>query len=222
MNASAIYRSAALYELAMLALYRRAYRARLALVARQVPARASVLELCPGPGMLYRAYLRHRGGPYRAIEVNPRFVRRLRRLGAAVERRDLRDPTSPLPPADVVIMQASLYHFLPDASGMVERMLAAASQRVIIAEPVRNLSDSAHPLVASVARRASNPGAGDGHTHRFDTISLDQLLAPYADRTTTVLTVPGGREKVYVLDWPPAAARAHRPSGCRSGTGDGP
>ncbi len=42
-------------------------------------------------------------------------------------------------------MQASLYHFLPDAHEIVERMLAAAGRRVIVSEPVRNLASSQNP-----------------------------------------------------------------------------
>ena len=63
MSTSLIYRSPAIYELVMLALYRGEYRARLRVVAEHVPAGASVLELCPGPGALYQRHLRQRASP---------------------------------------------------------------------------------------------------------------------------------------------------------------
>ena len=55
---SPIYRSAALYELTMLALYRRHRSERLRAVAQLIPAGARVVEACCGPGLLYRRHLR--------------------------------------------------------------------------------------------------------------------------------------------------------------------
>ncbi len=215
MAPSLIYRSARGYELLMRALYGRHYRARLTAVAARVPDRSSVLELCPGPGTLYRDHLRGRVAAYTGADLNPRFVTRLRALGAQAIEMDLASEPE-LPAADVVIIQASLYHFLPDAAGLVDRMLAAARQRVIIAEPIRNLSCSRVPIIARLGRRGTDPGAdGNGHEQRFDEAALDRLMAPYASATAEVFTIPGGREKVYVLAPDP------RP-GHRSGTTDGP
>jgi SAM-dependent methyltransferase len=202
-STSLIYRSPAIYELVMLALYRGGYRARLRIVAEFVPVGASVLELCPGPGTLYRRHLRRRAAEYTGVDVNEHFLDRLRRQGAGVLKLDLTADSVELPPADVVIMQASLYHFLPRAETIVDRMLAAARRRVIIAEPIRNLADSGLPLVARLGRRATDPGTGGDHAHRLDEPALDRLMAPYAAQTVAAVTIPGGREKVYVLD-PPA------------------
>jgi SAM-dependent methyltransferase len=200
-STSLVYRSAAGYELLMRALYGRNYAARLRVVADRVPPGASVLELCPGPGALYERHLRARAGAYTGVDVNDRFVTRLRGLGAEALVHDLVTSGPPLPSADVVIMQASLYHFLPGANTIVDRMLAAARDRVIIAEPIRNLSASRVPLVALIGRRAADPGAGgDGHAQRFDEPGLDRLMRPYERRTVEAFTIPGGREKVYVLD----------------------
>ncbi len=201
MSTSLVYRSAAGYELLMRVLYGRHYAARLRAVADRVSPEASVLELCPGPGALYERHLRGRAGAYTGVDVNDGFVTRLRGLGAEALVRDLLTDGPPLPSADVVIMQASLYHFLPGANTIVDRMLAAARDRVIIAEPIRNLSSSRVPLVALIGRRAADPGAGnDGHAHRFDEAALDRLMRPYERQTVEAFTIPGGREKVYVLD----------------------
>lgn len=200
MSTSLIYRSAVGYELLMRTLYGRHYAARLRAVADRVPRGASVLELCPGPGALYRRHLRNSSSTYSAIDVNERFVARLRRLGADAKLRDLIG-AEPLLAADVVIMQASLYHFLPDAGAIVDRMLAAARHRVIIAEPVRNLANSRLPPVALIGRRVADPGAGaESHAHRFTEATLDRLMGRYARLTQEVFRIPGGREKVYVLD----------------------
>ena len=182
----------------MRVLYGRHYADRMRAVAEQVPAGASVVELCCGPATLYRRYLRDRAGSYTGIDVNERFVAKLRRAGLDARSIDLGDGSQPLPEADVAIIQASLYHFLPDASRLLDRMLAAARELVIVSEPVRNLASSAVPLIGTLGRRAADPGVG-GHGDRFTEATLDQLMRPYGDRVRSVFLIPGGREKVYVL-----------------------
>ena len=180
-------------------LYGRHYRARMAVVAAQVPDGASVFECCCGPATMYRRYLRARTSTYVGLDVNPRFVTRLQAEGIDARRVDLRDATSPLPVADVGLIQASLYHFLPDAASLLERMLIAARSLVIVSEPIRNLSTGGAGLLAVLARRNTDPGVG-GHHARFDERSLDDLMHRYAERVRRRFILPGGREKAYVLD----------------------
>lgn len=198
MSTSLIYRDARLYELAMRALYGRHYGDRLRAVAAEVPQGASVVELCCGPGTLYLRFLRGRVSGYIGLDVNPGFVDGLALQGVDARLIDLDRVEDPLPPADVVLMQASLYHFLPHAALTVDRMLAAASDRVIISEPVRNLAASANPLIRAVARRAADPGAG-GAERRFTGETLDALMERYRALVLTERLIPGGREKLYVL-----------------------
>ena len=196
----------------MRALYGRHYDARMRAVAEQVPEGTSVLELCCGPGTLYLRHLRERSSRYVGIDVNQRFVARLRRRGVDARRLDLAGE-DPLPEADVVILQASLYHFLPHADRILGRMLTAARDRVIVSEPVRNLASSNVALIARLGRRAADPGVG-GHAQRFTEESLAALMARYRERILTSFPAPGGREMVYVL-------AAGMPPG-RSGTAAGP
>jgi SAM-dependent methyltransferase len=210
---SLVYRSAAGYELLMRALYGRHYAARMRAVAEEVPAGASVLECCCGPGTLYLRHLRGRTSAYVGIDVNERFVAGLRRRGVDARRLDLAAEQVELPPADVVILQASLYHFLPHAERMLDRMLAAAGERVIVSEPVRNLASSRVAPIARLGARATDPGVGE-HAQRFTEASLAALMARYRELVLKSFPIPGGREMVYVL------AGAGLPG--RSGTVAGP
>jgi hypothetical protein len=77
-------------------------------------------------------------------------------------------------------------------------MLAAARERVVIAEPVRNLATSDVAVVRWLGRRAADPGVGT-HKERFTEATLDRLMDRYRERVIAAFLVPGGREKVYVL-----------------------
>ncbi len=198
MSTSLVYRSARGYELLMRALYGPHYESRMSRVAEQVPPGASVLELCCGPGTLYLRHLRERTSAYIGLDVNERFVAGLRAQGVDARRLDLASSAEPLPSVDVAIVQASLYHFLPDATRILERMLAAARERVIVSEPVRNLSASSLPGVALLSRRVADPGVGC-HAARFTEATLAKLMDRYRERSIASFAIPGGREQVYVL-----------------------
>jgi SAM-dependent methyltransferase len=196
-STSFIYRSSSLYELAMLALYGRHYGSRYRAIAELVPNGSSVLDLCCGPALLYHRYLRPKSVRYTGLDVNAKFIDRLTRRGASGQVRDLRSEEA-LPEADYVIMQASLYHFLPDPSPVMDRMLRAARRQVIVSEPIRNLSSSDSRLLALVGKLLTDPGVGN-HSQRFNEASLDQFFLRYRSLVQQSFLVAGGREKLYIL-----------------------
>jgi SAM-dependent methyltransferase len=200
MTASLIYKNAFIYEGLMRALYGSAYQARFQALADLIPDRGSVLDVCCGPATLFHRYLKQKGIRYTGLDINPTFIERLSASGGTGMVWNL-DEDRPLPRTQYVIVQSSLYHFLPDAAPIVERMLAAAERKVLIAEPVRNVADSQSALLAFLARKLTNPGTGD-QPHRFNEARLDALLQPYRQRGQVVESrlIAGGREKLYVLD----------------------
>jgi SAM-dependent methyltransferase len=195
---SLIYKSAEIYELAMLLLYGRHYPSRYRAIAELISSGSSVLDLCCGPALLYQRYLRKKSVQYTGLDINPKFIDRLSKQGGCGKVWDLRKE-DPLPSADYVIMQASLYHFLPDASAIVNRMLQAAKKQVIIAEPIRNLATSNSRLISLLGRLFTNPGSGEQHL-RFDEASLAAFFSAYSPHIIRSYTIAGGREKVYVLN----------------------
>ncbi|GAC1437884.1 MAG: hypothetical protein NVSMB51_12850 [Solirubrobacteraceae bacterium] len=194
---SLIYRSAPLYEAVMRALYGRHYHGRYEALAELVPHGASVLDLCCGPGVLYTRFLRGRQVRYTALDLNARFVEQLSRAGVDARVWDV-SAARPLPHADYVIIQASLYHFLPRAQEVVERMVQAAGVAVVIAEPIRNLATSRVGALAAAGRRLTDPGTGE-QEDRFTEATLDELMSSYGERLRDSFLIPGGREKVFVL-----------------------
>lgn len=197
MAASLIYRHALIYESAMLILYGRHYFARYRAIADLITPKSSVLELCCGPAILYDRYLRYKSVDYTGLDINVGFIKRLVRGGVDGRVWNLQKD-EPLPTADCVIMQASLYHFLPDPLPILNRMLQAARKQVIIAEPVRNLTTTKLPFLASFARLLTDPGIGD-QPHRFTEQMLDALFASFYSHSPQTLLIRGGREKIYIM-----------------------
>jgi trans-aconitate methyltransferase len=194
---SLIYRNGTVYEVLMRGLYGRHYAARYRAIAELVPDGASVVDLCCGPATLYTRYLRQKSVDYTGLDLNERFVARVNEAGGRGRVWNLRSGDA-LPAADYVVMQASLYHFLPEPGPLLDRMLAAATERVIVAEPVRNLASSANPFLATIGKRFTDAGDGE-QAHRFTERTLDEFFTPYRSRVARQSLIAGGREKLYVL-----------------------
>ncbi|QBS46418.1 trans-aconitate 2-methyltransferase [Nocardia sp. CS682] len=198
MRTSLIYRNATVYELLIRALYGRHYTARYRAIEALVPDGASVVDLCCGPATLYTRYLRGKSVDYTGLDRNDKFVAQLTEAGGRGMVWNLNSDT-PLPEADYLVMQASLYHFLPEPAPVLDRMLTAARKQVIIAEPVRNIASSDNRVLAAIGQRFTN--AGDGaQAHRFTEETLDELFRGYESRVVRQSLIAGGREKLYVLD----------------------
>ena len=60
-----------------------------------------MLDVCCGPATLYRRELREKGVTYRGLDLNPRFVGRLRTLGIRADVWDASEAAA-LPPAEKV------------------------------------------------------------------------------------------------------------------------
>jgi len=199
MNTSVIYRSAWLYEAFLVLRYRGEYEERSRAVAELIPDGSSVVDLCCGPGTLYFRHLRHKKASYTGLDINSSFVKRLSSRGIATSTWDA-SSDKPLPRADYLVMQGSLYHFLPDPYPVIDRMIAAAKQKVILTEPITNLANSKNPFVSWLARKLANPGTGD-QPHRFNESSFEKLVELYkmSGRLLGYYAIAGGRERLCVL-----------------------
>lgn len=195
---SLIYRSALAYELLIRALYGRYYDAHYRAIAELIPAGSRVVEVCCGPATLYRHYLRGKSVDYTGIDLSEPFITALCSLGGRGIVSDAASDAS-LPEADYVILQGALYFFLPDPTSIIDRMLLAARKQVIVSEAIKNIANSRWPIVNALARRLAGAVAGEGVV-RFTERTLDQLFERYRDCVIDAFKIPGGRDKVYVLD----------------------
>ena len=179
----------------MRVLYGRHYEARYEAIADLIEPDSTVLDLCCGPAVIYHRHLRLKRVAYIGLDINPTFVQRVIDGGALGSVWDLREARS-LPLADYVLMQASLYHFLPNAMPVLQRMRNAAKRAVIVAEPIRNLTTSRLPLINSFGSLLTDAGNGLERS-RFSEEVLDEVINKSFGSAKSFL-IEGGRERVYV------------------------
>ncbi|OGK95276.1 MAG: hypothetical protein A2X36_02105 [Elusimicrobia bacterium GWA2_69_24] len=191
-----VYGCPAFYGLLMRAGYGGDYAARLALVADRLGGPADVLEVCPGDLALYR-HLAARGlvRAYIGLEQAPAMLRSARRRGVDVRAFDVR-AARPLPTAETVIMQASLYQFHDVADSLLARLWAAAGRLLVVAEPVRNLSQSRSALARWAARALTRTVDGRVHTFRYTEAALLEAYRRARVPVSRLDRTPGGRELI--------------------------
>ncbi len=196
-HSSFIYSNQNVYQLVMRLLYGQNFRARYEALAAEIPPGAQVVDLCAGDAYLYRHFLRQKGVNYLGLELSPQFVAAGKSQG--VPMREFNVWQDEIPTADFVLMQASLYQFLPQAETVVHKMLNAARSKVIIAEPIRNLSEE-DSWLGRMSRIMTKPRTEDEAYSgaRFNEVSLRKLFKACAAFEREFL-IPGGRELVGVF-----------------------
>jgi hypothetical protein len=180
-------------------LFGRFFKARYQVIDNLISRGAEVIDVCAGDCRLYLDFLQKKGVKYLGLEYSPHFVRWANRAGVEAKIFDVWKDD--IPAADVVVMQASLYQFIPREEEVLEKLLASSRKWVIIAEPVRNVSDSRFGLLAKLGRLLTQPrrqGDGKYTGDRFNRESLTRLFRSFEEFERSFL-IPGGREMVGIF-----------------------
>jgi trans-aconitate methyltransferase len=182
----------------MRVLYGRNFHARYQAIAVFVPPGVEVVDVCAGDCYLYLTQLRAKSVKYLGLDISPQMVAWARRRGIAAQEFNVWQDV--IPPTDFVLMQASLYQFIPHAEHILHRLIRAARQKVIVAEPIQNLTESPHRLLAALTHRLTVPlGADDSYTgRRFHRDSLMALFTSFQE-FEGAYEIPGEREWIGVF-----------------------
>ena len=133
---------------------------------------AKVLELCFGD--IYIAdHCIATGRQWVGLDINDSFVSNAVRMGYDAMRADIVTCDS-FPQSDVCIIAGSLYHFNDTIYELFAKMLDSAKYKILISEPVSNLS--CRPgIIGSIAKRSANAGR-KSEKFRFDENALIETM----------------------------------------------
>lgn len=197
---SFIYRNPYIYTFLMKFLYggRKYYIKRFKAIGEEIPDGVRVLEVCCGDCSLYTFALKGRVS-YTGIDINSRFVKSASKKSINAICMNIVTEDNLLS-ADYVVMQASLYQFIPKHKQIVDKLLDSASTKVIISEPIRNLSTSNNPIISFIAKKTTNPGTGS-KPFRFTEETFRAFFRNnYNELIEKFKFVPGGRELIVILN----------------------
>jgi hypothetical protein len=144
-------------------------------IAQWIPEGANVVEVAAGTGRFYRDVLAGRVGNYLAIDINQAFVDDMRKQGINARCSDIRRDA--IPSGDVVIILSALYHFKEIAPEVLDKLLKAARERLIILEPVGQVMAQ---FTWSNRIRAALVNIGEGPIYnRYKREELEALCTAY-------------------------------------------
>ena len=192
---SPVYWHPFLYRLAMKVLYGRYFKIRYRTIADIIPMNAKVVEVCAGDGYLYKHYLRSKNIEYNGLDINSTFVKHAEKNKIQFSIHNILK--EPVPSADYIIIQASLYQFIPHEHLIMRKLLDAANHFLIVAEPIRNLADSDNFFIRMFAKYSANPGA----EHAVNRFTEDTLLTCFKEYSELmeVKKIENGREMLGVF-----------------------
>ena len=193
-----IYSHPTLYHFLMRMLYRKNFNARYQVIAEEIPERISVVDVCAGDAYLYFNFLIKKSIRYTALDNSPYFLSWAQKKG--IDYHKVNVLCDEIPKGDVVVMMASLYQFIPKEKEILQKLISSARQKVIISEPISNLSSSHIGIIARIANRLTTPfeDAGQYIGERFDEERLISLLTSFPGFQHST-KIPGGREIVSVI-----------------------
>lgn len=186
---SPIYWHPKIYNYAMRILYGNNFFKKYELVAKEIGG-LTVLDVCCGDCFLSK-YINH--DKYMGIDVNHTFISCGRRKGLNLTLIDV--ASDEWPSADCIVMLGSLYQFIPNHEKIMNKAFRKARRRVIISEPIVNLSQSKNNFVATIARCLTSPGVNSS-SERFNRDSIMMLYKKYGASKF----FDTGREVVGVFD----------------------
>ena len=195
---SPIYSNPTLYHYFMRLLYRKNFNARYQVIAEEIPERISVVDVCAGDAYLYSNFLIKKSIRYTALDNSPHFLSWAQKKG--IDYYKVNVLCDEIPKGDIVVMMASLYQFIPKEKELLQKLISSARQKVIISEPISNLSSSPIGIIARIANRLTIPFEVTGQYtgERFDEERLISLFTSFPGFQHST-KIPGGREIVGVI-----------------------
>jgi len=180
----------------MVGLYGPAYFRRFRELGACVENGSSVVDLCCGFGDFYVYALRDKGIKYTGVDLSGEFAVYAAKKGINVQQGNIENYE--FPSADYYVMIGSLYHF-QNPQDVLNRMITASRKRVLIMEPIRNLTNSKYKIISKLSQYFTNEG-NSHNNFRFSEQTLDEFVNRYfKNNIIEAKKIVGGRDKIYIL-----------------------
>ena len=165
---SVTYWHPVIYKILMKVLFKRNYKMRYLEIANLIENNSSVIDICCGDAQLY-SFLKNKKIKYTGIDFNNVFLDYLRNKKINVIHLDINKEDIPIK-ADYVVIQSSLYQFMPNHLHIIKKLLEISKKYLIIQETVKSYTSSSNFFFSLIGKILNNPGDG------YKTKRLDKQL----------------------------------------------
>lgn len=150
--------------------YKKHYKERYSKISEIIADGAVVNDICCGDAYLYEQ-LKEKNVQYHAYDINQTYVSWLRKKGIDASVFDL--TLDELPKGDYLILQSSLYQFIPDHESILKKLINSSHKYVILSEVHNSRTIESNNRIMQTLARWSSTTAKGPCSERFD---YDQLM----------------------------------------------
>ena len=175
--------------------YKKYYLDRYKVVSDLIESNSSILDICCGDCKIYD-FLKVKNVNYVGIDFNKAFVKAAQNKGIRAYRLDI--IKDEIPKADIILMQASLYQFIPYHTEVINKLLNCAIKKLILCEPIKNHATSKIKIISKMAYLLNNPGNGI-KPYRFNMQTLQKALQPFKKNIIKEFLTPYQIEYIVIM-----------------------
>ena len=139
-------------------LFRESYNSRYLEITNLIENNSSVIDVCCGDAKLYE-FLKKKNVKYTGIDFSNTFYNYLKKKKIDIINLNIKTEKIPIK-ADYVVIQSSLYQFIPNHVEIVKKLLEVSKKYLIIQETVESFTTSSNKLLSLLGKILNNPGDG--------------------------------------------------------------
>ncbi len=194
---SLVYKNIGIYRMVMNVLYTGSYKKRFQLICDAIEKEKpqQVLELCFGD-IVVADYCKSKSIQWQGYDLNTNFVEHALKNGFNAKCQDLL-AVDEFPINDVTLISGSLYHFTNEQLAQLLKKIVHSTSKLIISEPIINLSDS-KGILGYIARRQANAGKGN-ERFRYNKETFTKKMEEVSKEFNLTLEVLGFIKKDMVI-----------------------
>ena len=192
---SILYWHPNIYNFLVRLMYKTSFNERYTTINNLITDNSSVVDVCCGDSYLY-SYLKNKNINYLGLDFNPTFINISKRKG--IKARLFNIYEDPIPHADYIIIQTSLYQFIPNHDQILKKLYQAADKYLIITETMKSYGGSKNKFFSKIGKYLNNPGDGIKE-NRFSLITFKKAMEPFQEKIENEFFIKGNIDYVVVI-----------------------
>ena len=193
---SILYWHPIIYNLLVKLMYKKHYNDRYREINRLIEADSSVVDVCCGDSYLY-SFLKNKNINYLGLDFNPTFINVSVKKGINVRLFNIFKDE--IPKADYVVIQTSLYQFIPNHDRILKKLLLATGKYLIITETVKSFGASNNKFISTIGKFLNNPGDGV-KPERFSKSSFETAIEPFRKKIIDKYFICDGMDLLVIIE----------------------
>ena len=176
-------------------MYKKHFHERYKAINNVIIENSSVVDVCCGDSYLHSIF-KKKNIDYLGLDFNPTFINYSIKRGINARLFNIYEDA--IPHADYIILQASLYQFIPNHIQILQKLYQSADQYLIIAETMKSYGGSNNKFISAIGKFLNNPGDGM-KVERFSLSTFKKAMEPFQENIENEYFICGNIDYMVVI-----------------------